>query len=146
MSGKLMMQEKEVIDALCNSFDFIIEENKYDFESFGNEMIVLKADNIRIRFISDRGDINIEINKSDFKNWFSIECVLELLGVYKNPNSNKNIELKRLNELFIKNISEIKDVFLKEDTKLLAASLNEIEKRKVKEMFDDKLYRKNECQ
>jgi hypothetical protein len=137
MSKELLKTEKAIIDKLCDNFNFEIEEIKHDTQIFGNEMIILKSDNIKLRFVKDRGDIYIEINRIGFKEWYSIENILELVGAYKNLTPNKSIEINELNDLILKNLNKIKLALSTENMNSIHNRLKDIEKRKTEEMFGE---------
>jgi hypothetical protein len=137
MSKELFDIERKIITFLCNNHGFVIEEEIYDPNSFGNEIITLKSNKIKIRFIKDRGDFSINISSLKHYEWYPIEQILQLLGVYKNPNANNKIALEVLNELLLKNVNKIKELFSEEKIEITNEKLLKINQELINEMFGE---------
>jgi len=76
-----MFLYQEVLPRLATFLDqrhFVVREERRD-KSFGNGLTTLEGNGFRIRFIQDRGEINIEVGQIGRQAWYAIENVLEFL-------------------------------------------------------------------
>ena len=82
---------KHALSELTNDGIFKIIQIIYDDKNFGNVIVEIGlCENLSIRFIKDRGDINCELKK--FDEWFWIDDVFEVLGVPSKQSKNNIID------------------------------------------------------
>ena len=64
-----------------------VESSAHDPHAFGNAVVVLVGENLRVRVISDRGDTFAEAaSRVDPQNWFPLQRVIQALGVSSPPS------------------------------------------------------------
>ncbi len=80
MSGKLLEEIEPFFFHLIKAFDFEKEDERSYPASFGNEVLVLKSRDFRVRFVRDRGDIYVDVGPvSEPSEWHLLEDVLEFV-------------------------------------------------------------------
>lgn len=103
--------------------------------SFGNSFIILKNDNLMLRFISDRGQLFLDFHSNFDKNknnWYSIDLVRQLITGEKEYYSL----LDEINGRFIKNnFEQILQIFDKDVINQTIEKLNFLRKKRAKKLF-----------
>jgi hypothetical protein len=88
MSGKLLEQIQPFLVDLMTVFGLEREDERSYPASFGNEILVLKCRDFRLRFVRDRGDIYVDVGPvCEPSEWHLLEDVLEFV-------SKQNIQVK----------------------------------------------------
>lgn len=65
---------------------FSVESSMHDPEVFGNAVVVLAGDNLRLRLVLDRGDTFAEAaGRSDPENWFPLQRMIRAVGAKSPP-------------------------------------------------------------
>ncbi|MGZ5283812.1 MAG: hypothetical protein ACXWDO_01400 [Bacteroidia bacterium] len=83
MTEKLRSIFDNYFKFLTDDFGFIVESSHYDSEAFGNFSIILSNGPKKIRIVSDRSQIFIDISDAGFS-WKSKEDILEEKDISKN--------------------------------------------------------------
>ena len=101
----------------------------------GNAYIMLENDDLKLRFINDRGQLMLDFySKFDKKrdNWYSIDLIRQLIS-----GENKYYALlDENNGKFIQNnLREILVIFKKDAVEQTIAKLNLLRKKRAKEIF-----------
>lgn len=55
-------------------------ESRYDPEAFGNAVVVLAGDGIRVRVTRDRSQLFVDLSPADRADWVDEQVVLQLVG------------------------------------------------------------------
>ena len=108
---------------LIKDFGFVIQEERYSPESFGNFFIELASNDFLLRYINDRDFLTIEIaSHSDRLKWTDLSFVKNYINhaVDLNPGGQTISAKQRIDELnnFLKNNYElISDLFDRDNYK-----------------------------
>jgi hypothetical protein len=63
-----------------------VESSDYDPQAFGNAVVVLMGQNLRVRMVRDRGEtFALAASKLDPDNWFPLQRVIHAVGVSDPP-------------------------------------------------------------
>jgi 3-isopropylmalate dehydratase small subunit len=104
-------------------------------ESFGNAFLVLKHDNLCLRFVKDRDQIFLDfkpVNKKGEKYWFSIDIVKQLVT----GKIEESAEMDSEKSAFLKaNIDEIEQLFSTTKTETTIKKLKDLERARAKRLF-----------
>ncbi|MCL6457768.1 MAG: hypothetical protein K6T85_07160 [Gorillibacterium sp.] len=80
------------VEELTKGSNFQIKVVSYDEAHFGNaEVSLTSSQNLRIRFLLDKGEKWSEIGRTDDE-WFSFNDVLDVLGIIFSPNETEFID------------------------------------------------------
>lgn len=75
------------VEELTKGSNFQIKVVSYDEANFGNaEVSLLSSQNLKIRFLLDKGERWCEIGRSNDE-WFPLKDVLDVLGFNFSPNT-----------------------------------------------------------
>lgn len=84
----MSFQDKELEKLAYDSFPFLfsewnaeIIESRYEQRVFGNGFVVIRAANVLVRIVRDRGALSVEIGplNADLWDWFDLERVVQIL-------------------------------------------------------------------
>ena len=98
MTSKFSEMVCSTFSGLINTLKLHLLKETYDPNFFGNSIIELGGDTMRIRVIKDRGQIFVDIaSPVDPDNWYFLERILEAVGskteTPMNPDSPETLEL-----------------------------------------------------
>lgn len=103
--------------------------------NFGNEIIIFASQKMRIRFISDRSDIIIEVAalyRPD--SWHELATVLEFLKII--PVDDEPIAIEKLGKVLITHLGQIENNIAGGDTDRVVEELGAYEKKRSKQLID----------
>lgn len=77
----------ERVPWLLEELGFRIVDERYDPQSFGNSLVTLESDSLRVRFVRDRGQVFADVaSPSDPDRWWQLVYVCQLiLGEFVQP-------------------------------------------------------------
>ena len=133
-----MVKVEEILKLLMKHCSFLYSQKKFRFvdsdvsESFGNALLVLEHENLRLRFVKDRDQIFLDFkpaNKKGEKYWFSIDIVKQLVT----GRIEDSAELDSEKAVFLKtNIDEIEQLFSTTKTEDTIKKLKDLERDRAK--------------
>ena len=71
----------EAFAFLFSDWNAKIVESRYERQNFGNGLVVIRAGNLLVRILRDRGQVSVEVgpeNPSQWE-WFDLERVIQIL-------------------------------------------------------------------
>jgi hypothetical protein len=88
---KLSIDLVKELQTLADRFGLEPKEERYDEASFGNAYIVLTSREFAMRILRDRGQIFVDLAKSDLK-WVGADKKVEALGLHPRPESPLTVD------------------------------------------------------
>jgi hypothetical protein len=131
--------EEEVLKAfafLSSTPGARIVRSDYDAEAFGNAIIELETDKLRVRVVRDRSVISVDLAPVGYGDWFDEEVVLQSVGAHveaKSLNRIMNRGLKGAAKAIAPNVDAIVRRFEKGNWPSTEADLNDRRERRGKE-------------
>jgi len=109
---------------LFREFGFRILESEYDANNFGNSLVVLQSDRIRLRFERDRGQVLAALGPlSEPRTWWGL---ISLCEVIRNENVTPRYKLDALGAILRDNLPALVEALGPK----LSETRQEIEKRR----------------
>ena len=102
-------------------------------ESFGNALVILEDEDLRLQFVKDRDQLFLDIQPISYKKeWFSIDIVMHLVT----GNIESTAELDSTKITFLKtNLKEIKQLLSPPQLKKTIKEIKELEHARAKRIF-----------
>jgi hypothetical protein len=129
---KVLQYIKKHCSFLYSPYKFQIVESESS-ESFGNALVILEDEDLRLQFVKDRGQLFLDFQPtSNKKEWFSIDIVKQL--VTGNIEPSAEIDTEKVE--FLKNhLDEIKDIFSPKNLTGTIKKLKDLERARAKRLF-----------
>lgn len=142
MSGTIYEEIKPFFSALLDAHGFRVVSESHEPASFGDGLIVLQSEDLRLRFVRDRGQIFADISPAGQAGdgWHQLQRVKEFLQRHDAPaedasDARRAAGLDELSIWLTGNYERVRDLF-REDTYLSARdALQKFEKEKAAQMF-----------
>ncbi|TFG03277.1 MAG: hypothetical protein EU542_02875 [Promethearchaeota archaeon] len=117
---------------LYSSHTFQIVESDSS-ESFGNALVILEDEDLRLQFVKDRDQLFLDFQPTNYKKeWFSIDIVKQLVSGDIEPSSEIDSEKAE----FLKfHLDKIKELFSPTKFKNTLKKLKELERARAKRLF-----------
>jgi hypothetical protein len=78
--GPLLPEVKEKLPWLFDELGFTVVWHQYDYKYFGNSLVELKSDSLRLRFVRDMGKVFAEVaSPATPEDWLGLGWVLEAI-------------------------------------------------------------------
>ncbi|HEY7337193.1 MAG TPA: hypothetical protein VH639_20045 [Bryobacteraceae bacterium] len=91
----LAQQITDKLPWLFDELGFSIAHDEYDPKAFGDCLVILKNDTLRLRFVKDRYISYVDLrlpSDPEPERWWSMDYVLEIIGGHL-PEPTKNVEV-----------------------------------------------------
>ncbi len=131
----------EILEFLVKYCSFLYETNRFKFvdslvsSSFGNALLVLASDTLRLRFVRDRSQLFLDFQSIQQKgkmHWHSIDVVRQLITGKKQQSA----ELTEDYAIFLRNhLDDIEQCFSKEKLTETVQALQKLKRVRAKELF-----------
>lgn len=132
---------EDILQYLMKHCSFLYSPNRFRFvdsgssESFGNAFLVLEHEDLRLRFVKDRGQIFLDFQPTSKKQkgeWFSIDIVKQMVTGEIEPSA----EMDSKKAKFLKtNLDEIEQLFSTVNMESTIKKLKELERARAKRLF-----------
>ena len=136
-----MVKMEEILQYLKKHCSFLYAPNQFRFvdsessESFGNALLVLEHEDLRLKFVKDRGQLFLDFQPTSSKrkkDWFSIDIVKQLVTGNIEPSAEMDGEKAK----FLKNnLDEIKRLFSPDNLEDTIKKLRDLERQRAKRLF-----------
>jgi hypothetical protein len=129
---KVLQYIKKHCAFLYSPYKFQIVESESS-ESFGNALVILEDEDLRLQFVKDRGQLFLDFQPtSNQKEWFSIDIVKQLVTGKIEPSAEIDSEKVE----FLKNqLDEIKRLFSPKNLTGTIKKLKDLERARTKRIF-----------
>jgi len=129
---KVLQFIKKHCSFLYSPYTFQIIETDLS-ESFGNALVILEDDDLRLQFVKDRDQLFLDFQPtSNKKEWFSIDIVKQLVTGNIEPSAEMDSEKAE----FLKNhLDEIKLLFSPKNLIGTIKKLKDLERARAKRLF-----------
>jgi hypothetical protein len=92
---------------LFEDLGFRVAYSDYDPAHFGDSMVILNAERIRLRFVRDRGQVMLDVaTRAEPEEWFSFGCLYEAIH---NESIKPRFTLNALGDLLKKEFAALVD-------------------------------------
>ena len=130
---------EEILQYIKKHCSFLYSPHKFQIvesessESFGNALIILEDEEMRLQFVRDRGQVFLDFQPTSYnKEWFSIDIVKQLVTGKIEPSAEIDSEKVE----FLKNhLDEIKDLFSQKNLTSTIKKLKDLERARAKRLF-----------
>lgn len=129
---KVLQYIKKNCSFLYSPYKFQIVESDSS-ESFGNALVILEDENLRLQFVKDRDQLFLDFQPtSNKKEWFSIDIVKQLVTGNIEPSAKMDSEKAE----FLKNhLDQIKHLFSPKNLTNTIKKLKDLERARAKRLF-----------
>lgn len=112
-----------------------IFESYYNEQAFGDALVALEGDNVRVRVTRDRGQIMVDLAPRGCRDWFIEDVVLQSVGIPSNAlNEASDRTVQQAAKPIEANFTAITRAFSKENWKTTQADLEARLERRGKEL------------
>jgi hypothetical protein len=132
---------EEILRYLMKHCSFLYAPNQFRFddsgssESFENAFLVLEHEDLRLKFVKDRGQLFLDFQPTSSKrkkDWFSIDIVKQMVTGNIEPSAEMDTE----KAMFLKNnLDEIEQLFSTANLENTIKKLKELERQRAKRLF-----------
>ena len=106
--GPLLPEVKEKLPWLFDDLGFVLVWQDYDYKSFGNSLVELRSDTLRLRFVRDMGKIFAEVaSPTTPEDWLGLGWVLEAIKDEPASTFTGGCELEGVASLVRENLSTL---------------------------------------
>lgn len=130
---------EEILQYLKERCFFLYSPNKFQIvetdssESFGNALVILEDEDIRLQFVRDRDQLFLDFQPTSYrKEWFSIDIVMQL--VTGNIEPSATMDSKKV-EFLNSNLDEIKRLFSPPELENTIKEMKNLERSRAKRLF-----------
>jgi len=132
---------EEILRYLMKYCSFLYSPNQFRFvdshssESFGNALLVLEHEDLRVQFVRDRGQIFLDFqptSKKSKRDWYSIDIVKQLVTGKIEPSAEMDSEKA---EFLKNNLDKIEQLFSTANMESTIKKLRELERARAKRLF-----------
>lgn len=110
-------------------------ETYYNEQAFGDALVVLEGDNVRVRVTRDRGQIMVDLAPRGCRDWFMENVVLQSVGIAPNAlNEASDRTVQQAAKPIEANFTAIARAFSRENWKTTQADLEARLERRGKEL------------
>lgn len=115
-------------------------EERYEPENFGNFFVTLSAQEFWLRYINDRGILDVKISsKNEPDKWYHLSFIKNFVEGKKKINTNDRLDnaskIEMLNEFLIKDFHIISSLFNQKNYENTKQQLSELLKEEFKRKF-----------
>lgn len=115
-----------------------ILDSRYDAEAFGNAVVVLAGDGLRVRVTRDRGQLLVDLSPADRYDWVDDQIVLQFVGGEAEAASITDGELRSLGPsaaAIRRHLSQIRAAFQPSEWPRTRAELTELQRQRARRHF-----------
>jgi len=132
---------EEILRYLMKHCSFLYSPNKFRFvdsdssDSFGNALLVLEHQDLRLQFIRDRGQLFLDFQPRSINNkreWFSIDNVKQLVTGKIEPSAEMDSEKAEFLKI---HLDEIEQLFSTTNVQSTIKKLKVLERERAKRLF-----------
>ena len=141
MSATIYEEIRPFFSALLDEHGFRLVSESYEPASFGNGLIVLQSEDLRLRFVRDRGQVFADVGPSGQtgEHWHQLQRVMEFLQRHDSPadasDARRAASLDELGVWLKENYEGVRSLFREDTYPSARDALRRFEKEKAQQMF-----------
>lgn len=140
MSGTIYEEIRPFFSELLDEHGFRVVSESHEPKSFGNGLIVLQAEDLRLRFVRDRGQVFADIGapgQTGDDNWHQLQRVMEFMHRHDSPAADprRAAGLDELGVWLKENYETVRALFREETYPSTRVALKKFEREKAEQMF-----------
>ncbi len=114
MGNPFLRRVQSAFGSLITHYGFRVVADSYNADNFGNAMVILEASNIRVRVLTDRGDVFVDVaGRLSPNDWHMLQRALQAITGRKDPSEGP-LHLEEAAKLLDQNMALLDEGFTSE--------------------------------